>query len=222
MTDRETPADPVSEPTGGADEQRQPERSRTGTWAGLAVIGGVLLVYLLAQNFWLGNAANVGTDHPGVGIPVGALALDPLTATGGVGRQDLDGKVTLINYWGPWCGHCLQEFPHLVELERGLADEPDFQFLSVSCRASPEQTIPQLKQDTERQLASSGAQFDVYIDTSGASRQSLMMLANIDRFGLPMTMLVDRQGVVRALWEGYRAGDELQVEAVARKLLAEK
>ena len=32
------------------------------------------------------------------------------------------GKVTVINFWGTWCGPCVSELPHLEELAENYAD----------------------------------------------------------------------------------------------------
>ena len=54
-----------------------------------------------------------------------------------ISEADLKGKVTLVNFWGPWCPACAIEFPHLVELEEHFRGDPNFQFLSISTNADP-------------------------------------------------------------------------------------
>jgi hypothetical protein len=41
-------------------------------------------------------------------------------------------------------------------------------------------------------------------------------------FGYPTTVLLDRAGIIRALWIGYESGYENQMEQLVSQLLAEK
>ena len=53
------------------------------------------------------------------------------------------------------------------------------------------------------------------IDENGASRKSLIDAAKLHEFGYPATMLLDRQGVIRALWLGYDTAFEREMEVGA-------
>ena len=60
----------------------------------------------------------VGNLCPGTTLPV-------VTGDGETGRTidpTTTGKVTLINFWGTWCGPCVSELPHLDELAANYAD----------------------------------------------------------------------------------------------------
>src|SRR5438034_10560515 len=85
----------------------------------------ILLVALVGVIVWrvtgggVGEGDDEGERHPAIGIKLPELALEPLVGNAWpVKTADLDGKVTLINYWGPWCGPCAMEFPYMIELER--------------------------------------------------------------------------------------------------------
>jgi thiol-disulfide isomerase/thioredoxin len=94
----------------GPPTSAQPyERSRAVTWIGLAVIGLLLLTYLVVRR---PPGGNQGANHPAVGQPILLFELEPLTdATTPLSRADLQGKVTLVNLWATWCGPCEEEFP---------------------------------------------------------------------------------------------------------------
>ena len=49
----------------------------------------------------------------------------------------------------------------------------------------------------------------------------LMSLVDMDGFGYPTTVLLDRSGIIRAVWVGYIPGSEREMETVVSKLLAE-
>ena len=95
--------DQSSNDAGSPPTSAQPyERSRAVTWIGLAVIGLLLLTYLVVRR---PPGGNQGANHPAVGQPILLFELEPLTdATTPLSRADLQGKVTLVNLWATWCG----------------------------------------------------------------------------------------------------------------------
>src|SRR5262245_46062682 len=114
-----------------------PEPTRSAIWPWLLII--VALTAVIAFRA-LGPSAppNHGELHPAVGTTITAFHLEPLTGDSRKAEaSDLIGKVTLVNFWGPWCGACAVEFPHLVELEQHFRKQQDFQFFSVSSNPNP-------------------------------------------------------------------------------------
>ncbi|WP_137889236.1 TlpA disulfide reductase family protein [Pseudomonas sp. 2FE] len=94
---------------------------------------------------------------------------------------DFKGKVVLLNVWATWCGPCRQEMPTLDRLQAQLGGA-DFQVLALSI----DDAGPQVVRDFYREI---GIQhLKLYIDDSGQAIQ------NLNAFGLPITLLLDRQG----------------------------
>jgi cytochrome c biogenesis protein CcmG, thiol:disulfide interchange protein DsbE len=163
--------------------------------------------------------ADNGESHSAVGTALTELSLTPLTGDPPpVELSNLDGKITLINFWGPWCGPCNLEFPHLMELVEHFRTHDDFQFLSVSVNPSPHDTAG-LAESTSQFLRQKKANLGTYFDPGGKTQIALIQAARIEEFGYPATLLVDDKRVVRGLWLGYRAGDERQVRQAVQALL---
>jgi thiol-disulfide isomerase/thioredoxin len=166
----------------------------------------------------------IGSKHPGVGTKLDVLRLQPLTGDGQpVSMRDLEGKVTLINYWGPWCGYCEVEFPHLIELVEHFKSNPEFKFLSVSCPSSPDRN-DKLAAETTDFLARLKASFPTYTDDDAVSRRHLVEASKVgeDGFGYPATVILDREGTIRGMWVGYVPGWEKQMRRIVDEQLAEK
>jgi cytochrome c biogenesis protein CcmG/thiol:disulfide interchange protein DsbE len=185
-------------------------------------LAGAVFIYLLF--FSPSRETSFGVSHPAVGKSISRLALAPLTGTEKrVRLEDLKGKVVLINYWGTWCGPCRMEFPQLAALETSLRSEPEFLFLSVSCGNDPEgEEESELAAATKEFLREAKADLPTYYDPDAISRRALVMDAQLEGFSFPTTVLLDRQGIIRALWPGYADIFEREMQLAVRKVLAEK
>ena len=190
-------------------------------WPWLAVVAlmGALLV-LRFGGMPREGAGQTGAAHSAVGKTVTELSLAPLTGDPPpASLASLDGKVTLINYWGPWCGPCNLEFPHLLELVEHFRSNGDFQFISVSSNYDPHDTQG-LASSTEEFLKRKNATIGTYSDPGGETQMALIQAGQIEGFGYPATVLVDRQRVIRGLWIGYRPGDERDVRRAVQAVLS--
>lgn len=116
------------------------------------------------------------------------------------------GQVVLINFWATWCGPCRQEMP-LLEVLHAKYQRAGLVLLGVNI-------------DEERDAAIEMAQtlqitypilFDERKDVSRAYRVSTM----------PLTVLIDREGLVRYVSEGYKPGYEKRYTEQLRELLGE-
>lgn len=185
-------------------------------------MAGLLLVYSLFFSARFGSGA--GVSHRAVGTRLAALDLEPLTgAKQRVRLAELKGKVVLVNYWGTWCPPCKLEFPSLVALQRQLRNEPDFCFLSVSCGGNAEnEDKDELEAQTAEFLHKANSDIPTYFDPEAQSRKSLIETARLHEFGYPATVLLDRSGVIRALWIGYEPAFEREMEEAVRNELARK
>lgn len=83
------------------------------------LIPGTLFAGLVVI-FWLGLQRDPTlVPSPLIGKPAPEFSLPTLADPSvNVGRQDLLGKVSLVNVWGTWCGGCRQEHETLVQIAR--------------------------------------------------------------------------------------------------------
>lgn len=100
--------------------------------------------------------------------------------------MDFRGKVVLINFWAYWCEPCLKEMPSLKKLEETMKGK-DFVLLMVHVGDEIDEAmkVPQLPS----QLV-----FDIPAAT----------LSSYGVSGLPHSVLVDKQGIIRADFDGPR------------------
>ncbi len=186
-------------------------------WLLCAVLAGIMFLVTWLRPFdRLGTSA---TDHEAVGTKLRQLAVESLTGpVRELTLEDLSDRVVLINLWGTWCGYCLQEFPHLVELEQKYGDRDDFELLAISYPFSGND-INALRDDTRRYLARIDAETPTYADSTRSTHLTIATATGTQ--GFPVTVLLDKQGTIRAVWVGYRDRDSAEMDRLVARLLAE-
>ena len=128
----------------------------------------------------------------------------PLAPQGSLELASARGKVLLVDYWASWCAPCLKELPHLQRLHvtRGGAG-----LVAVAVNADE----------------------DAATAWESAKRLGLTMMIGLNdpdvyqTLGvrtLPTLLAIDKQGRLRARWDGYRIGLEKEIAATVDKLLA--
>ena len=116
------------------------------------------------------------------------------------------GDVVMINFWATWCGPCRQEMPLLDELYSRY-QRVGFNLLGVN-----------IDDDSGRAMAminELGVSFPVLFD----SRKEVSKMYNVD--AMPVTVIVDREGNVRHIHQGYKPGYEQKYLDEVRALLRE-
>ncbi len=196
-----------------------PERVRWPLWPWVVLMGALAIVLVVRFGRTTPSEESRGEHDPAVGRQVSRFRLEPLTGDSKpVTEVDLEGKVTLVNFWGPWCPACVIEFPHLVELEEHFRARPGFQFFSVSTNPDPRDEEG-LREGTEQFLKQHRASFATYHDPRAETIIGLTKSAQVDDFGFPATVLLGPGGVIRGLWIGYVPGDEDAVRQAVEKTL---
>ena len=116
------------------------------------------------------------------------------------------GQVVLVNFWATWCGPCRQEMPHLNRIYDSYR-KSGFVLLGINIDDDPRAAA-----DLAAKL---GLKFPVLLDSDKKVSRSYDMSA------MPATLLIDRDGRVRHIHQGYRDGVEKTYEEQVRTLLRE-
>ena len=187
----------------------------------LAVLLVALMIAVVLSR-QLGRNSAISAPHPAVGHRLERLHLEPLIGTDQpLSLGDLAGKVTLINVWGTWCGPCIIEFPHLKELAEHFRSEPDFRFVSISSSGGPGPDDADLAANTEAFLREQQADFPAYADPLRETCNEIARVAGVAGVPYPTTLILGRDGKVRALWFGYRDGLTTEMRDVIDAALRE-
>lgn len=125
-----------------------------------------------------------------------------------VSLSDFQGKVVLLNFWATWCGPCKVEMPAMEALYRHLHSE-DFEILAVSID-------PQGSVVTRPFQQAWGLTFPILHDPD------YHVGALYGARTLPMTFLIDRQGIIQHQIFGARDWNSDQARALIRSLLAQR
>jgi len=141
--------------------------------------------------------------------PTNALAPD-FTLRGADGRNvrldELRGQVVLVNFWATWCGPCREEMPRLDALYQKY-HKSGFVLLGVNVDDDPHTALAT--------AAKLNVSFPVLLDTD----KKVSKLYDLNT--MPSTIVIDRDGKMRFLHRGYRAGTEGDYEKQIRGLLKE-
>ncbi len=160
------------------------------SWKRLA---GVLLILAVA----LTTCAAPDSGGP-VGVNQGNQARDfALESLAGaeVSLADHAGKVVLVNFWATWCPPCMAEIPELQEAYETYQDE-ELVVLGIN--------VEEPREIVEPFVQSMGMTYPVLLDENGQVMEMYRAL------GLPMSLIVDRQGVIQVRHVGYLSAEQLE------------
>ena len=115
---------------------------------------------------------------------------------------DWKGRVVLVNLWATWCAPCRKEMPDLAQLQKDYGGN-DFEVVAISV-------------DLKGAEASSAFLKEIKADNLALyTEQTTRIMKKLGAIGLPMTLLIDRNGgeIGRLLGPAHWTADE------ARKLI---
>ncbi len=120
--------------------------------------------------------------------------------------SELQGKkVVLINFWATWCPPCRVEMPTLQKIYSEYKGK-GFEILAVNIEPDANQEIREFMKELR-------LTFPVLLDPD------MKVTRNYRVFGVPVSMLIDHQGIIRAKDFGYRDWTDKESRGQVESLL---
>jgi peroxiredoxin len=116
------------------------------------------------------------------------------------------GNIILINFWASWCGPCRKEMPVLQDLQEKYQD------LGVQVWGI---NVEQENQAGKDFLVNLELSFSIFFDETNKLSETYDVQA------MPTTVLVDRDGIVRFVFRGFKDGYEKKYEKAIKQLIRE-
>ena len=120
--------------------------------------------------------------------------------------SEMTGNVVLINFWASWCGPCREEMPLLNALHKKYAPL-GFTVLGIN--------VEEQLDGARGFLSNVPVDFPILLDNKNKVSKQYKVIA------MPTTVVVDRDGNMRYLHEGYKPGDEKKYRQMVKKLVRE-
>lgn len=99
-------------------------------------------------------------------------------------------KAVLLNMWASWCGPCVEEFPHIVKLQRKYDQRLRVIFVSADFEREPAVDF----------LRKQGVDWTTYFKT-GNDQSFIESVSDNWTGAMPFTKIIDKKGNVVASWE---------------------
>jgi thiol-disulfide isomerase/thioredoxin len=110
--------------------------------------------------------------------------------------SDYRGKVVLVNFWATWCPPCRKEIPDLIRLQRQYRS----QGLRVLGVTYPPQKLAEVRRFVRRQKVN-------YPVGLGSEKMKFLFTESEN---LPMTIVIGRDGTIRAIIDGILLPEEFE------------
>lgn len=131
-----------------------------------------------------------------VGQPAPDFTL-PTLERDAVSLSDYRGRPVLINFWATWCAPCRLEMPELVRTYNTHQEEG---FVVLAVDLTDQDSLDDVRAFVEE----FDMPFPVLLDETGAVYYELYRL-----LGLPMSVFVDREGVITRIHIGIMTGQQV-------------
>ena len=110
------------------------------------------------------------------------------------------GKVVLLDFWATWCEPCLTEIPHFVDMQQRLGPQ-GFQVIGISMDDGPK-PVQQFYQEHK-------LNYPVAVGDTKLAESFGGVL------GLPVTLVINRDGQIRKKFVGATDPAQIEEEVVA-------
>jgi thiol-disulfide isomerase/thioredoxin len=175
-----------------------PSRRTGALLAGALLLGGA---YAYAANEDPAAAGDGATASAPAAVPAPDMAFETLRGAR-ASLSDYRGQVVLLNIWGTWCPPCIREIPHLVQVQAAIEPRGGTVIGLAVDSGSPDAIDAFWRDRLELEPA-----YPIWMGTNRDARR------HFDAFGLPNTLIIDRDGMIRERFLGL-VTRELLLEAL--------
>ncbi len=105
-----------------------------------------------------------------------------------ISAEGLKGKILVVNFWGVWCGWCLEEMPEIQKLYEKYRNDPEVVILTIDNDPNPETVREFMKKK--------GFTFPVLLDDGYVAGKAQV-------YAFPTTWFVDREGRKAFVRDGW-------------------
>jgi peroxiredoxin len=155
-------------------------------WAGVVLCTLLAVLLVLGGTDVVSHRGELRPLVPGDTAPEFSLPTPSMDTR--IALSSLRGKVVLMDFWATWCAPCLREMPELATLHDSLKDQG---FTVLAVNREPEDT-----QAVKRFVIEKRLPFPVVVDNDSVGERYRIV-------SLPMTVLLDRHGVIIRQFMGY-------------------
>ena len=110
------------------------------------------------------------------------------------------GKVTVLSFWATWCAPCKKEMDEIAPKYSEWQKKYNMELIAVTIDNA--QSLPKVKP----LAAQKGWKYTVLSDVNS------QFLQNLGGQSVPYTVLLDKNGSIVYTHNGYKPGDELELE----------
>jgi cytochrome c biogenesis protein CcmG/thiol:disulfide interchange protein DsbE len=120
------------------------------------------------------------------------------------------GKITIISFWATWCGPCIKELDNILDVYENWQSKYNCELIAVTIDDS--RNIPKV------QPFVNGRGWPYLILTD--ENKDLARALNVNN--PPQVVLLDQNGIIVYVHNGYTEGSELELEEIMKKLTEKK
>ncbi|SJM90464.1 TlpA family protein disulfide reductase [Crenothrix polyspora] len=151
------------------------------------------------------NSAYLSAEATELGNPAPQFILPTLQQDHSVALKDKLGKVIYLDFWASWCAPCRSYFPLLNVLHEKLKAQA-FEVIAIS--------LDDNKAKAEKFLTDIPVSFSVLHDSDGEWSDQYVIES------MPTAFIIDQQGIVQHIQQGFSVLDMNAIETKITELLA--